>query len=403
MLAAMDAHRVVLRLSLGCLAVTAASASALLFLPWSGGAGRFTLSALAATFIAGLSIPFAGWIEKPEARWAGFVGLAFLCSELVLVIAALWFSYFAPTMNGIEIVSAMVYLLAVAPFAILGARQIERRPLVAWTTLIPTGIALALLLVQAFAFEGFETFDSSRRPLGWISFALLLCGGAAAMGLVAPRVPEVSARAWLRRWPLLATLLAITAAILATVFFVELMSNARWGVGPPLAFTTGLSVLGFAYAIGLSNVLLLPRLRGVAAGVPWATAGASLLAAALLAAMVLALEESLATPLIASLLLVVSGSLGVLVLSRFAAAPVFVTDRSIVQELDVRCPRCSDQQALPFGKSACRRCGLRFRIDVEEPRCRECSHLLVGTQSDHCPECGTPIALPAHPPVIANP
>ena len=37
------------------------------------------------------------------------------------------------------------------------------------------------------------------------------------------------------------------------------------------------------------------------------------------------------------------------------------------------------------------RCGLKFHIRLEEPRCPKCDYLLFMLQSDRCPECGTPV------------
>lgn len=56
-------------------------------------------------------------------------------------------------------------------------------------------------------------------------------------------------------------------------------------------------------------------------------------------------------------------------------------------EVKIVCPRCHSDQALKTGERACGKCGLRIRIDVEEPRC-SCGYLLHKLENDRCPECG---------------
>jgi hypothetical protein len=57
-------------------------------------------------------------------------------------------------------------------------------------------------------------------------------------------------------------------------------------------------------------------------------------------------------------------------------------------KLLLTCPRCGEQQTLPAGPSRCAKCRLRFRIEVEEPRCPKCSYLLYQLTEPRCPECG---------------
>jgi hypothetical protein len=55
--------------------------------------------------------------------------------------------------------------------------------------------------------------------------------------------------------------------------------------------------------------------------------------------------------------------------------------------LRLTCPRCASEQQISTGSGTCQNCGLRFRIDVEEPRCA-CGYLLFQLQGERCPECG---------------
>lgn len=59
--------------------------------------------------------------------------------------------------------------------------------------------------------------------------------------------------------------------------------------------------------------------------------------------------------------------------------------------VSVRCPRCAAPQSLRANThAACGSCGLRIRVDVDEPRCK-CGYLLYGAAGDVCPECAAPI------------
>lgn len=56
--------------------------------------------------------------------------------------------------------------------------------------------------------------------------------------------------------------------------------------------------------------------------------------------------------------------------------------------VELRCPRCTTLQTLSAGRSACSACGLKFRIEIEPPRCAQCGHSLWQQPDRRCPECG---------------
>ena len=77
--------------------------------------------------------------------------------------------------------------------------------------------------------------------------------------------------------------------------------------------------------------------------------------------------------------------------------PIFVRiqhlDRTASSEstalsLKLTCPRCLTTQTLNSGTSRCRNCRLKFRIEIEEPRCPSCGYLLHMLTEPRCPECG---------------
>ncbi len=60
-------------------------------------------------------------------------------------------------------------------------------------------------------------------------------------------------------------------------------------------------------------------------------------------------------------------------------------------EVQLTCPRCGDAAVRPAGRSACGKCGLCIRLEIEEERCPKCNYVLYQLTSDRCPECGAPV------------
>lgn len=60
-------------------------------------------------------------------------------------------------------------------------------------------------------------------------------------------------------------------------------------------------------------------------------------------------------------------------------------------QLKLTCPRCDTTQELAAGASQCGKCGLKFRIEIEEEHCPKCGYALYKLTSAQCPECGTPV------------
>jgi uncharacterized paraquat-inducible protein A len=61
-------------------------------------------------------------------------------------------------------------------------------------------------------------------------------------------------------------------------------------------------------------------------------------------------------------------------------------------ELPITCPRCLLAQTIAAGDSRCAGCRLRFKLEIEEPRCPECNYLLYRLTSPRCPKCGHALA-----------
>jgi hypothetical protein len=63
-------------------------------------------------------------------------------------------------------------------------------------------------------------------------------------------------------------------------------------------------------------------------------------------------------------------------------------------QVALTCPICDTKQSVPVGSSECIRCGLKMKIQLDEPRCPECDYLLLRLASDNCPECGALVRKP---------
>ena len=60
--------------------------------------------------------------------------------------------------------------------------------------------------------------------------------------------------------------------------------------------------------------------------------------------------------------------------------------------VSLTCPRCACEVTARANKmKRCEGCGLKIKVQFEEPRCL-CGYLLLGLTGDTCPECGKPIA-----------
>jgi hypothetical protein len=84
------------------------------------------------------------------------------------------------------------------------------------------------------------------------------------------------------------------------------------------------------------------------------------------------------------------GSLMLVVLARLRRVQKLERLQTSEKELELICPRCMTRQVVHAGDSKCHECGLKFQIEIEEPRCARCGYLLWQLTERRCPECGQP-------------
>ena len=85
-----------------------------------------------------------------------------------------------------------------------------------------------------------------------------------------------------------------------------------------------------------------------------------------------------------------SGSLALLIMAKLRQVGKVETLQTAPARIELRCPRCLILQTVDAGASQCSTCGLKFRLEIEEPRCAKCDYLLWQLPDRRCPECGTP-------------
>lgn len=86
------------------------------------------------------------------------------------------------------------------------------------------------------------------------------------------------------------------------------------------------------------------------------------------------------------------GVIGLPVLQRLYGVKEERKLTAAAMEMEGRCPRCGEGVRLGNGNSACGKCGLKFELLIEEPRCKGCGYLIYGLAT-RCPECGKAIGI----------
>lgn len=84
------------------------------------------------------------------------------------------------------------------------------------------------------------------------------------------------------------------------------------------------------------------------------------------------------------------GSLALLIMAKLGRIRRIEKLQTVVPRVELRCPRCTTLQTIEAGVARCGACGLKFRIEIDEPRCAQCDYLLWQLPERRCPECGTP-------------
>ena len=376
-------------LGLSAILVVVGAAAALDLLPWWAD-DELVATLICATVIAWLAFATSFLLERPLWRGAAIGFLAWLPFSCLAIALEVW-------SLGPWQYSAMAFALSLLTGPVFVGGSALRR-IASWrlgaTTILAGAVSAhlvqwATMIGQPAGFRGSQPFLSD--PM-WASISvgsLIVLVGLSMPGWSAPsRVHRVVSKAGF--------VLALATLLLVTF----LIGNPhRWKqIG-----TSGLLFLSWGLAIvlcGWPAIIALP-LEGWQRWLRWsASIGLVIFAIGVVGGEDWQAVTRITLPFGS---IVLFGSLlGAGALQLVRRSSITFAKPEDVAALETTCPRCRSATRVPLGPSACGVCGLRFRLDVEEPRCLGCGYWLRAIQSDTCPECGRSVREPASPPSPAS-
>jgi MFS family permease len=374
-----DLRKLILRTLLGSLALAAvAGVLAVLF------ANDVVLRVMATGFLTAgaalVMLPLSKWVDRKEKRPAGLFGLAAVVIEFILVLMLIWEVHdVLPGQRDWEQLWMTVGSVAAASvggmlFLAAAGRRDARVAGVAGLAVTLAFFVVALI--------------GSWAPGQWVgewwatAWTIALFGALLAAALVG--VGTGDRRHW--RWFGVAA-----SAVAAYLLMVETWT--RKGDWETFSLFVAAS-LYVAYANLILRVPLKPQQRWLLIGTLIAGAATAVLSELI----VFGLDDEITTRSTAAVAILAScGTMALAVLARLNRRVDYEPLPREMLNITLVCPNCRKKQSLKLGGAACRACGLRIEVRIEEPRCTECGYLLYMLTSDQCPECGAPIgSRPAH-------
>jgi hypothetical protein len=363
--------------ALGLTAVVGA-ATALVY-GFSDASWKLLGTGIATAVSAALLIPFSILADKPKTRAAGTLGMALVIAEFGGTLGLIWDVFDAlgdwelEQRVGLTMVTlALTGLPAVFMlyFAGMGAGRIA-------------GMAGIALCATVFVLVMVSFWTQSPHDDEWFETAMALAGTGVAGVACLAGVGTPPRRHW--RWiGVAASALAAVAAVYAVWKTVHSGSELF------------IIVLTIAIVLAHANLCLFVPLAGAQKWVRVITISAGVATAIAIDVLAIADEHRTHVPGAENLaaaggIITACGSLALLVLARVNRNLDRVPVLSEIKQITIICPGCQRRQTLPVGASSCATCGLKFTVQLEEPRCPKCDYLLFMLQSDRCPECGEPL------------
>ncbi len=299
-----------------------------------------------------------------------------LTSCALIAVGVLLFGEFNETTG--RILGTLLALAVHSGIAMFCADTLERQR---WPMLSRIGLAAFaanfVVLIIAIWWPGGPDVEALR--------AMATTGVLAAAYVVAIPCADLYERGLRRFWSLPGLVTCTLGCAMAVTCIWGEDADAIW-FGK---LTAVVCIVAFTFAqmcilVGIRGSVLLERLFILTAICAW-------IVAALLAILIVwEIEDDLLLRVLgAGGVLDACGSLSLLILAKLQQVGKRETLQTVAARVELRCPRCTMEQTVDAGASTCTSCGLKFRIEVEEPRCAHCDYLLWQLPERRCPECGT--------------
>lgn len=387
-----EIHRNILRGLLIALGVTAA-AGVMSVLMQNNVMARVTGTGFVAVLAALIMLKISISLDNEKLRNSAIFGLVVVVIEFLILLALIWSDTFG-LMDELKLwMTALLFMF----WSTVTALAIKALP-IALSRLagrVGLGFAAVTLVTLMISIWGprpsNEDWGATTGLLTLMGIAISCC----CVGIHAPAEARLPARPW--RWVGI-----LGGAVAVAVGLIAIWNDRNFFFDRSLGKAASIAALTAIY-IGFANIAVLTPLKSNQRWLLHATLATGLVLCALVALLVFEIADDDILRFIAAT--AIPTACGIIALSAVARLNKRVEFDMSAQDylfIHLTCPRCRALQQLKPGKSNCDRCGLKFEIKVEEPKCPSCDYLLYMLDADRCPECGTAITTKVQQ-GIANP
>lgn len=387
----MSLRRILLRVMLWCLGLAAGFGVLAVLLSWDETAWRI-IGTMAVTAAAAALLMGSSWMSERK-KWAaaGLFGMALVLAEWLMAMILIWelpeiFStspWRWEERVGLTMLTGLVGLWAMA--GLWASGYAPSRAAGRFTSVV-AAVCSAIWLMAVWDWPGWHTFHLFES--GWVIAGF----GALATLMLLDFAPS-------RWWTWAGLLAALSATFLAVG---SIWQDWRGGGGGFEAIVSISVLAAFWSLIRLVHVGRTARwLKAAVLALAWITTVAMDL-------MIVMDYQQMNADLLGRLatsagILTGCGTLALLVLARLGRKAISPGEMPNITAITLVCPVCGKRATGDLGSCICRNCGMGFRVELREPRCKSCNYLLLMLRADRCPECGTPVTSPLPQPVPVAP
>jgi len=297
-----------------------------------------------------------------------------LCA--IVAVVTLLIGEFNDTTGKVLVTLVALAVHSGIAMACVAARERQRWPVLSAVALVLFGANLLLLL--GCVWLPLRLDEETLRAVATTGVLL------AAYVLAIPAADLFERRQWR---------LVSGAGLAMVVVAVAMVLTCVWADGVEDFMFVKLTAIAAIVTFALAHTAVLLRIPA-SLTFDWlfATTLGALWGLALLAAVLILneVDDEFWLRVLAALgVMVASGTLALLIVAKLRRVQrtELLTTASV--QVELRCPRCQAPQTIAVGATSCSACGLKFRLEVEEPRCAKCDYLLWNLPGRRCPECGT--------------